>query len=115
MSLIKKIDVDKHLAARRAMRLGRMPLMWPPGAARTKPAVPQKKAPAFKQDFVLEHSSLEHSSLEHASLEHASLEHASLEHASLEHSAPNVLGASFAIASDAGRSRLLRPPRSRQV
>jgi hypothetical protein len=105
MSLIKKIDVDKHLAARRAMRLGRMPLMWPPSAARTKPAVPQKKAPAFKQDFVLEHSSLEHSSLEHASLEHASL----------EHSAPNVLGASFAIASDAGRSRLLRPPRSRQV
>jgi hypothetical protein len=90
MSLIKKIDVDKHLATRRAMRLGRMPLMCPPVAARTKPAAPQKKAPTFTKDFVLEHSSL-------------------------EHPAPNVLAASFAIASDAGRSRLLRPPRSRQV
>jgi hypothetical protein len=90
MSLIKKIDVDKHFAERRAMRLGRMPLMSLTGAAPAKPAAAQKKIPAFDQDFVLEHSSLEHAS-------------------------PNVLAATIPIASDAGRSRLLRPPRSRQA
>jgi hypothetical protein len=89
VSLIKKIDVDAHFAARRAMRLGRMPMMCPPGAAAIRPCAPKKKTPAFKQDFVLEHSSLEDSS-------------------------PNVLAASTPIASGAGQSRLLRPPRSRQ-
>ena len=85
MTLIKKIDVDAHFAARRAMRLGRIPMMCPPGGAAIKPSAAKKKAPAFNQDFVVEHSSA------------------------------NVAAVSIPIASDAGRSRLLRPPRSRQV
>jgi hypothetical protein len=90
MSLIKKIDVEKHFADRRAMRLGRVPLMSPPRAVLVKPVVPQKEVPAFKKDFVLEHSSLGDSS-------------------------PSIITASIPIAFDAGRSRLLRPPRSRQA
>jgi hypothetical protein len=85
MSLIKKIDVDNHFAERRARRLGRMPLMSHPGAARMKPAASAKRAPAFKRDFVLEHSS------------------------------PTVTATSIPIASDAGPSRLLRRPGSREV
>jgi hypothetical protein len=93
MSLIKKIDVDKHFAARRAIRLGRMPPLGVAIAAPVKAAAAQKAIPAFDQDFVLEHTSPEQTSLAQAS--------------------PNVLAASFPIASDAARSRLLRPPRSR--
>jgi hypothetical protein len=85
MSLIKKIDVEKHFAERRAMRLGTIRTLGLPGAARIKPAASRKKAPAFIEDFALEHSS------------------------------PSVSTASIPLTSDSGRSRLLRAPGIRQV
>jgi hypothetical protein len=49
MGLIKKVDVEKHLAARRAMRLGRT---GPLGqfSARSAPAAEAKSAAAFIED-----------------------------------------------------------------
>jgi hypothetical protein len=38
MAIIKRIDVDKYFAERRAMRLGRIGLVSRPGGARTEPA-----------------------------------------------------------------------------
>lgn len=52
MTLIKKIDVDKHLAARRAMRLG---TIGPFGAAAIKSA--PKSVPSSAETLSLEHSS----------------------------------------------------------
>ena len=46
MSLIKKIDVEKHFAARRAMRLGRTGPVSPLGAAGIKSPAKRKKVPA---------------------------------------------------------------------
>ena len=43
MSLIKKIDVEKHFAARRAMRLGRIGPASQPGAAGIKSAAKRKR------------------------------------------------------------------------
>jgi hypothetical protein len=85
MSLIKKIDVEKHFAARRAMRRGTIGPLGLPGAARIKPAAPQKKAPAFIEDFAGEHSS------------------------------PSASATSIPLTSDSSRSRLLRAPGIRQV
>jgi hypothetical protein len=45
MSLIKKIDVEKHFAARRAMRLGKTGLLGQFGA-QTKATAGAKKGPA---------------------------------------------------------------------
>ena len=44
MSLIKKIDVDKHFAARRAMRLGRMQPLSQLGTAGTKSAAKRNES-----------------------------------------------------------------------
>lgn len=84
MSLIKKIDVEKHLAARRALRLGRIRPLGKPGAARVAPVVPTEKTPAFSEDFTLEHCS------------------------------QDVSAASTPITSFSGGNRLLKPPGSRQ-
>ncbi len=46
MSLIKKIDVEKHFAARRAMRLGRKQPLSQLGAAGTESAARKKSVPA---------------------------------------------------------------------
>ena len=46
MSLIKKVDVEKHFAARRAMRLGRMQPLGQLGAAGIKSATKRKRVPA---------------------------------------------------------------------
>jgi hypothetical protein len=46
MSLIKKVDVDKHFAARRAMRLGRTGPLGQIGA-RIEPAAKAKSSAAF--------------------------------------------------------------------
>ena len=84
MALIKKIDVEKHFAARRAMRLGRI---WPvsqPIAAATVPAGKAAKAPRL------------------------------IGNRNLGHPSPSVSSPSIPIMSDSGRSRLLRPPGSRQ-
>jgi hypothetical protein len=51
MAIIKKIDVEKYFAARRAMRLGRIGLMSHPVAER-------KKVPASANAFALGQSSL---------------------------------------------------------
>ena len=56
MSLIKKVDVEKHFAARRAMRLGRTgPLSR--GSAQMAAATTAKSAPASAQDGAMKHSS----------------------------------------------------------
>ena len=84
MALIKKIDVEKHFAARRAMRLGRI---WPvssPVAAGTVPAGKAANAPRLIGNRTRETSS------------------------------PSASSASIPITSDSGRNRLLRPPGSRQ-
>ena len=57
MTLIKKIDVEKHFAARRAMRLGTTGPLSRPGA-RIKPAPKATNAPAFIEDVTPGHSSL---------------------------------------------------------
>ena len=57
MALIKKIDVEKHFAARRAMRLGRI---WPvsqPIAAGTEPAGKAASAPRLIGNRTLKNSS----------------------------------------------------------
>lgn len=57
MSLIKKIDVEKHFAARRAMRLGRIGLLSQQGA-RTDPAITAKRAPAPVKNDAMGYSSM---------------------------------------------------------
>jgi hypothetical protein len=56
MSLIKKIDVEEHFAARRAMRLGRTGPLSKSGA-RMQPAATAKSAPASIQAGATGHSS----------------------------------------------------------
>jgi len=84
MALIKKIDVEEHFAARRAMRLGRIGLLSPPIAARAAPAVKVAKAPRFIDDHTSEILS------------------------------PSVSATAIPIMSSSGRNRLLKPPGSRQ-
>ncbi len=84
MTLIKKIDVERHFAARRAMRLGRIRPLSQPGAARNAPAAAAKDTAAFREDFTQEHSS------------------------------PEVSAAPIPITPVSGENRLLRPPESRQ-
>jgi hypothetical protein len=84
MALIKKIDVDKYFAARRAMRLGRIGLLSQPDAAVTVPAGKAAKVPRL------------------------------IGNRDLGHSSPGVSAPSIPIMSDSGRSQLLRPPGSRQ-
>jgi hypothetical protein len=84
MSLIKKVDVEEHFAARRAMRLGRIGPVSQPAAARVEPAAKRKSVPASAKALTLEHSS------------------------------PSVSPAAIPIAPYSGRNRLLRPPGSRQ-
>ena len=84
MSLIKKIDVEKHFAERRAMRLGRMQQLSQPGATWIKSAAKRARVPA------------------------------STEAVTLGHSSPSASTAATPIAPDPGRNRLLRPPGSRQ-
>ena len=60
MSLIMKIDVPKHFAARRAMRLvAARPVSLPDatGFSEIDSAGTIKKASEFAEDFLLEHSS----------------------------------------------------------
>ena len=45
MGLIKKIDVEKHFAARRAMRQGRTGPLSAPGVAGIKSAAERRRAP----------------------------------------------------------------------
>jgi hypothetical protein len=52
MGLIKKVDVYKHFAARRAMRLGRTGPLSQVGA-RVKPAAKAKMAAVFIEDVTL--------------------------------------------------------------
>jgi hypothetical protein len=84
MGLIKKIDVEKHFAARRAMRLGRTGPLSPLGAAGIKSAAERKRVPASAEALTSGHSS------------------------------PSVSSASIPIPSDPRRNRLLRPPGVRQ-
>jgi len=58
MGLIKKIDVPRHFAARRAMRLAAgFPVILPQGAAGVEPAGTKAAGAKFIEDFSLEHSS----------------------------------------------------------
>jgi hypothetical protein len=60
MSLIKKIDVKKHCADRRAMRLvAARPVSQPDtaGLSKIKPAGMRTSPPGFIEDFILEHTS----------------------------------------------------------
>jgi len=60
MGLIKKIDVPRHFAARRAMRLASgFPVVLPHGAGATGVELAGTKAAAAKfiEDFSAEHSS----------------------------------------------------------
>jgi hypothetical protein len=85
MALIKKIDVEKYFAERRAMRLGRI---WPvsqPQTARTEAAGKAANALGLVDNRAAEKSS------------------------------PGVSYTSIPITSDSGRNRLLRPPVTRQV
>ena len=84
MSLIKKIDVERHFAARRAMKLGRMQPPSQLGAAGTKSAAKGNGVPAPAETFTSGESSA------------------------------RVSSASIPITSNSGRNRLLRPPGSRQ-
>lgn len=84
MSLIKKIDVENHFAARRAMRLGRVGLMSQSAAAVTGQVGKPPKVPRVITSRTLETSS------------------------------PGVTSAPIPIPSDSGRNRLLRPPGNRQ-
>lgn len=84
MSLIKKIDVEKHFAERRAMRLGRTRPLSQPDTAGTRSAAKRKGVPAPAETLPLEPSSM------------------------------SVSSASNPIAAGSGWNRLLRPPRSRQ-
>ncbi len=84
MGLIKKIDVEKHFAERRAMRLGRLRPLSPLGAAGIKPGAKKERVPAAVKDLNPEPSSASGSS------------------------------ASASNPSDSGGNRLLRPPGIRQ-
>ena len=84
MALIKKIDVEKYFAAKRAMRLGRLGFSGHPVVTGTEPAAKRKRVPA------------------------------STEAPTLGHSSPSVSSASIPITTDSGRNRLLRPPGSGQ-
>jgi hypothetical protein len=84
MSLIKKIDVEKHFAERRAVWLGRMLPLGRLGAIGTKSAAKRKSVPASTQAVNLEPSS------------------------------PRVSSAPMPIASGSAHNRLLRPAGSRQ-
>ena len=84
MALIKKIDVDKYFAERRAMRLRRLGLGSQPAAAQTEPGAKRERVPVSADALILENSS------------------------------QSVSSASIPIAFDPGRNRLLRPPGSRQ-
>ena len=84
MALIKRIDVEKYFAARRAMRLGRSGMVSQPGLAGIKSAAKKKSIPASAEALPLEDSSA------------------------------SVSSASIPIMFDSGRNRLLRPPGSRQ-
>jgi hypothetical protein len=69
MVLIKKVDVDQHFAARRAMRRNAFrsvsqPL--PSVRSETEPAATGADAPGFAEDFTLEHSSSRVSVTPHA-------------------------------------------------
>jgi hypothetical protein len=60
MSLIKKIDVPRHFAARRAMRRAGVQFTRPPLAtviAEVKTVDTDSNAHGFIEDFSLEHSS----------------------------------------------------------
>jgi hypothetical protein len=57
VSLIKKIDVENHFAARRAMRLGRTGPLSQYGA-RMKPAARAKNAPASVKNDAMGYSSM---------------------------------------------------------
>jgi hypothetical protein len=58
MGLIKKIDVPRHFAARRAMRLAAgFPAILPHGASGVEAAGTKAAAAKFTEDFSLEHSS----------------------------------------------------------
>lgn len=57
MTLIKKIDVEKYLAARRALRLGRVRPLGKLGAAPIAAVVSAETTPAFSEDFTMEHCS----------------------------------------------------------
>lgn len=62
MSLIKKIDVPKHFAARRALALAAArPVIQPHAAGALEIASPSGKANTakFKEDFSLKQSSLD--------------------------------------------------------
>ncbi len=84
MGLIKKIDVEKHFAARRAMRLGRTGPVSPLGTAGIKSPAERKKVPASAEALTTGHPS------------------------------PSVSSDSITIPPDPGRNRLLRPPGIRQ-
>ncbi len=57
MGLIKKIDVEKHFAERRAMRLGRTGPLSQAGA-RVEPTANAKTTESFFEDVIPGHSSL---------------------------------------------------------
>ncbi len=84
MSLIKKVDVEKHFAARRAMRLGRTVPVSQPASAGIRSSAKGNTVPASAEVLAVGHSS------------------------------PSVSHASIPIMSGSGRTRLLRPPGSRQ-
>jgi hypothetical protein len=85
MSLIKKIEVEKYFASRRAMRLGRIGPVSQPRAAGIKSAANKRnRVPASAEVLTLGGSSR------------------------------SVSSALIPITSDSGRNRLLRPPGSRQ-
>jgi len=84
MGLIKKIDVDKYFAAKRAMRLRRLGLVSQHGSAEIKSAATRKRVQASAEALTLGHSS------------------------------PSVSSTLVPMTSDSGRNRLLRPPGSRQ-
>jgi hypothetical protein len=83
MALIKKIDVENHFAARRAMRLGRIGFLSTSAAAVTGQAGKPTNVARVIANGIPETSS------------------------------PNVPSASIPITSNSSRSRLLRPPGSR--
>jgi hypothetical protein len=84
MALIKKIDVEKHFAARRAMRLGRIGIFSQSAAAVTDQAGKLTNVPRVIVNRTRETSS------------------------------PSASSVSIPITSESGRSRLLRPPVSEQ-
>ena len=84
MALIKKVDVEKYFADRRAMRRGRIAPASQTNAAQIKPTGRAAKAPVPVGDLALEDSSASTSSV------------------------------SIPIKPDHSRSHLLRPPGSRQ-